>query len=90
MYRYETEKNALFTKGGQRLFLGIRDQTQRLLKIAGAVRMQEAIALPPGISADSWTLLACVDRLVELGELREVGSTDVAGQYRVFVSGRKR
>lgn len=38
-----------------------------------------------GSSGDSWLLLACVDRLVELGELREIPQTHTAGQDRIFV-----
>jgi hypothetical protein len=36
-------------------------------------------------SGDSWTMLACMDRLVELGEIREVPQSGVAGQDRIFV-----
>ena len=83
MYQYEMEKPALFTEHGSRTFLSIRDRTHRLLKEAGAVRMQEAMG---GHSGDSWFLLACVDRLVELGEIREITKNGVIGQHRVFVS----
>ena len=82
MYSYETEKKAIFTEQGQVMFLKIRDRINDLLSKAGAVRMQEAIS---GISGDSWGTLACVDRLVELGEIREAAQGDVPGQYRVFV-----
>ena len=84
MYNYEIEKQKLITERGQVMFLEIRDRVQRILKDAGAVRMQEAIARTSG---DSWTMLACVDRMVELGELREV-TGDCIGQHHVFVAGR--
>ena len=83
MYEYQTERSKLFTAEGQRLFLKIRDQVFILLEHAGAVRMQEAIA-----GESSWEALACVDRLVELGRLREITERGVPGQYRVFVAGR--
>lgn len=35
-----------------------------------------------------WEALACMDRLVELGELREITGPNVMGQHRVFVKGR--
>lgn len=35
-------------------------------------------------SGDSWFLMACVDRLVELGEIREI-TKHAPGQCRVFV-----
>jgi hypothetical protein len=83
MYDYSKEKAAIFTEDGQVTFLKIRDRVRYLLKEAGAVRMQEAIS---GASGDSWLQLACVDRLVELKELRELTQPGTcAGQYRVFV-----
>lgn len=87
MYDYRREVPELFTDQGQRLFLGIRDRVRGLLKETGAIRMGEASRLPPGIAASSnWTMMACVDRMVELGELLEVTPSDCAGQHRVFVA----
>lgn len=85
MYNYQTEKQVIFTEEGQKMFLAIRDKVSSLLKQAGAVRMQEAIS---GQSGLSWEMFACVDRLVELGELREI-TGDVPGQYRVFVKNHR-
>lgn len=84
MYRYNELKGRLFSDEGQRMLLKVRDFVHASLKSAGAVRMQEAIGAAGG--GDSWTMLACVDRLVELGEIREVTTGNVAGQNRVFVS----
>lgn len=81
MYHYQTEKARIFTEDGQVMFLKIRDRVNDLLALAGAVRMQEAIA---GTTGDSWMRLACIDRMVELGELRELTGANVAGQDRVF------
>lgn len=81
-YDYKTIKPNLFTEEGQVLFLKIRDNTNRLLKQAGAVRLQEAAM---NNSGSSWDMLACMDRLVELGELREI-PTDGVAQHRIFVS----
>ena len=83
MYNYQTEKSKIFTEKGQETFLQIRDKIQRLLKQSGAVMMQNAIS---GITGDSWMHLACVDRLVELKEIKEITKENVAGQYRVFIS----
>ena len=52
MYKYDTEKEFLFTNDGQRMFLQIRDHVGRLLKDAGAVRLDKAISVATG---DSWT-----------------------------------
>ncbi len=90
MYNYEELKPTLFTEENQKLFLGIRDQVQGMIKQSGAVDMGHAMELPTGAgAANSWTMMACVDRLVELGELREI-PTNGAGQDRVFVSGKRR
>lgn len=82
MYNYQTERPYVFTEAGQVQFLAIRDNVKRLLKLTGCVRMQEAIAKQCG---SSWQMLACVDRLVELKEIREITTQNVAGQHRVFV-----
>ena len=83
MYNYQTEKQRIFTEDGQEMFLKIRDNVQRLIKQSGAVMMANAINC---VGGDSWMMLACVDRLVELREIREVTGIYVAGQHRVFVS----
>jgi len=83
MYAYETEKPKIFTERGQFAFIAIRDWAHKTLRDAGAFRMQEAMAVASG---DSWLMLACVDRLVELREIRELTKQgDVPGQHRVFV-----
>lgn len=80
-YRYETERPEVFTEEGQKMFLAIRDQVKELLAKAGAVRMDKAIA---GQSGNSWTMLACVDRLVELKEICEITPSGIPNQWRVF------
>ena len=82
-YSYQTQREKIFTDEGQRLFLKVRDTAARLLKEAGAVRMD---AIMRTVAGDSWGMLACVDRLVELGEIEEIAQAHhVAGQHRVFV-----
>jgi hypothetical protein len=81
---YAEIRDRLFTDEGQRTFLGIRDRAHKLLKEAGAFRLDH---VTNGAVGDSWIHIACVDRLVELEEIREVraeGAT--AGQHRVFVA----
>ncbi len=84
-YDYNTERDAIFTEEGQRMFLQIRDAVQAKLKLAGAVRVQEAMSG----SGNTWEMMACFDRMVELGEIREITDpTKVCGQHRVFVSAK--
>ena len=68
-YRYTKERERLFTEEGQQGFLAIRDRVQHLLRDAGACTMGKAIE---GSVGDTWFMLACVERLVELGEIVEV------------------
>ena len=64
----------------------MRDEAKRLLKLAGAVTCDKLMAAAG--SGCSWDMLACVDRLVELGELRRVTPVgSVSTQSEVFVSG---
>ena len=86
MYDYQKERPDLFTETGQVIFLEIRDRTKRLLKTSGACRAQEMMQ---GTVGSSWTHLACIDRMVELGELREVSTNKPAAQFRVFVANKE-
>ena len=82
MYNYEEQKQSIFTERGQEVFLSIRDKSKQLLKRAGCFKLGMAIS---GQIGDSWAMIACVDRLVELGEIREVEQIGAAGQDRIFV-----
>ncbi len=84
MYDYQKEKPKILTDKGQREFLIVRDQTNHLLEEAGAFKIFHALE---GITGDGWTMMAYVDRMVELGEIREITGPKVAGQDRVFVKG---
>lgn len=87
-YSYETMRSSVFTEDGQVTFLKVRDAAKRLLREAGAVMAEKAIA---GCTGDTWTMMACIDRLVELGELREVlNPVSPWGQHRVFVDPKVR
>lgn len=79
-YEYEKEKQKIFTDEGQRKFLKIRDKVIILLRDSGAFKMNNIV------EGDGWLCMAFVDRMVELGEIREVTGPDVFGQDRVFVS----
>lgn len=84
-YDYRTERARIFTEEGQREFLELRDRVRGLLNQAGAFTMGKAFG-----SGETWFMMACVDRLVELEELAEVGAHPSRwGQHRVFVAGKK-
>lgn len=86
MYQYENMRPKLFTDEGLDTFLKIRDRAHRLISEGGAFTLGAAIR---GASGDSWLMLACVDRLLEKEEIREVTDPKkVAAQDRVFVGRR--
>lgn len=89
MYTYETERPKLFTDEGQRLFLRVRDHAQKLLAASGAVTCEKLLAGAGAGAGASFVQLACIDRLVELGELRRVTPVgSCATRNEVFVRGR--
>ncbi len=84
-YDYSKYKHEVFEEENQQLFLGIRDAIQVKLKLSGAVTQDKSIRLPEGVgAANSFIMLACVDRLVEIGELRKVEN----GRNPIYVSAR--
>ncbi len=84
-YRYEDLKSWILTDEGQRLCFRTLASAQALIKSAGACMSGKLI----GADAPStWHSLAAIDRLIEVGELREVTNSDVAGQHRIFVAAK--
>ena len=83
IYNYEEMKSKLFTEENQKLFLNVRDMIHELLNEAGAVKMGFIIHVRP--LGDSWEKMACVDRLIELGEIKEIHYGDCSSQDRIFV-----
>lgn len=64
-YDYQKEKAQVFTEDGQVMFLKIRDEMNRHCTESGAVGFFKATA---SVSGDGWAMIACIDRLIELGE----------------------
>ena len=81
-YEYAVMKPSLFTESGSEMFLRVRDRAKELIRIAGAFRQEEVLS---GVCGDTWLQIACVDRLVELGEIVEL-RRDCWAQYRVFTT----
>jgi hypothetical protein len=86
MYKYEENNKFLFTDKGQRDFVKVRDSAFRLLKISGAFTTMAPFETAGEVFLDSWEMLACIDRMVEIGDIREVTDrSKVSAQDRVFV-----
>lgn len=83
MYKYEDNKSFVFSEEGQKVFLSIRDKKDRLMESSGAAKMENLIS---GNTGNGWDLMACVDRLVELDEIKEITGSNIRGQDRVFIS----
>ena len=83
-YSYDEQKAYTFTDEGQRKLLNVRDCARDLCTKAGAVRGGVLLNLAGG--GDSWQSMALVDRLVEIGDLREFEPKNYrAWQDRIFV-----
>jgi hypothetical protein len=83
MYKYEEQRKEVFTEHGQIMFLEIRDKIKSIIEYAGAATLGKAIS---GVTGDVWTMIACIDRLVEIGEICEVKRNDTENTTsRIFV-----
>jgi hypothetical protein len=82
MYKYEDNKNRIFTDEEQREFLKVRDEVNRLLDISGSFMLQNVFKEIYVGDTDMW--LAYIDRLVELGEIKEI-KRDCMSQHKIFV-----
>lgn len=81
-YKYEEQRQELFTEQGAQMLIAVRDEAKRLLDTAGAFTAERAMRHAHG---DSWTALAALDYLVERGEIKRVTKQgDTWGQHQVF------
>ena len=81
-YDYKEQRQALLDdpKGMETLFQ-TRTKARAALELAGAFRADKVMAGP---AMDAWTQLACLDYLVELGEIREIKQENCFAQHRIF------
>jgi hypothetical protein len=84
MYDYTSERPWLFTDEGQRVFIAFRDVALKKLSDTGACTIGSALSWIRG-APDSWKQLACIDRMVELGDVRKVERPGHATQSQVLV-----
>lgn len=86
-YTYQEERPRIFTEEGFVRLTKIREYVLSRIKFSGAVMMNNVL-MEVGILGNDWDKLACVDYLVERGEIREINQTGmVAGQSRIFIKG---
>lgn len=83
-YDYAIERKHVFTEEGSKMLLQIRDTAKDLIAKAGVARCDKMMAKCTG---DSWRMLACIDWLVETGDIIEIPNpTSGAAQHRVFIT----
>lgn len=82
-YVYADYRPYVFTEEGQITFLRIRDAAGKLIEMSGAASCHK---LMQGVCGDTWETLACIDRLVEIGELIEIPNpASKFTQHRIFI-----
>jgi hypothetical protein len=82
-YNYQAEKSVIFKEENQKNFLKVRDTVRHHIKTSGCVSMEVAIH---GICGSKLTAMAYVDRLVELGEIKEFPTlVKVPNKDRIFI-----
>ena len=81
-YDYEKEKSKIFLEENQEMFLKIRDNISSLIASSGACKLGNAIS---GCTGDTFTMIACVDRILEIDNYREIDYGKCSGQDRIFV-----
>ena len=82
MYDYKKERPGIFTEPGVETLIKLRENARALTEQAGAAQMGAIIR---GVCGDTWLMLACVDYMVEKGELKEIQFGPCTGQNRIFV-----
>ena len=80
-YSYQEERAFVFTEAGQEMLMRVNDRADRLIAQSGVVTLEKLIQ---GETGSSWSMMACVDRLVEMGRLKEVSYNAPAAQFRIF------
>lgn len=87
-YVYREHRPFTLTDEGQRKTADVLDFARRALELSGAVQAGKLLAAAG--SGDSWQLMACVERLVELEYLAPLPcNAGLAWQSGVFVAGRR-
>lgn len=86
MYNYYDMKPKIFTQDGTHMLMTISKTVRDVIHCAGAFKLLSAFKK---VSGDSWTMIACVDYLVESKFLKEINYGAPSGQDRIFVAGDK-
>ena len=86
-YRYQDHRPFVFTEDGSVAFVKLRDKVLALTRKTGCITRGKAMALACGSNGvgDTWSAMALVDRIVELGDLCLCPGTEGwMGQYQIL------
>jgi hypothetical protein len=84
MYHYKTERKFIFTEDGQKDLKAVRTIANALINITGCFKVGK---LNDALGSMTWSNLACVDYLVETGELFEITDKNIVTcQQRIFTN----
>jgi len=88
-YDYQREKGYTLTDEGSKEVIKLKNYIDNIIDKSGVMTAE---ACMEGCNCGTnWQQLACIDRLVEIGELFEVnlGYEELMGQARIFAKWRK-
>jgi hypothetical protein len=85
-YEYRFMKPAVLTKEGQRAFRAIRNRAHDLIEVSGAATLNKIMEGASDVGS-TWLLRACVDRMIEIEELRQVPSPEGSTHGLIYYQG---
>ena len=84
MYEYQKERHIIFTDEGLEMTIKIREEAERLFRIAGCATLENLISPCTG---DTFMMLAVVDWLEEKNTIRRIHQDDVSTQRQIYTWG---
>ena len=85
MYDYELEKPKIFTDDGIKILLRIRDGIHKHFETSCAIYLLDAINNFSASYGGNWFHLACVDFLLEIGDIVEITREGIPTQSRILL-----
>ncbi len=85
-YDYKKLRTEIFTEQGVNLLLHIKSKANRSIRESGATTIGNLIS-NISICDDVHHAIACVEYLIERGDLKEITDPDIRCQDRVVVGG---
>ena len=90
MYDYQKEKPYTFTDDGQRDLFKLRDFAKGKVGAFNSkyITGEDLLGMPNWNACETWKMMACIDRLVELGHLQVLqGYEALTWQGKIYTAG---